>query len=51
MTLGQEIRRHDHTDTVVVARAKVNAVWIGPDRRPMRVPEVVRAGLTRTEST
>ncbi len=46
MTLGQEIRRHEDTDTVVVARAKVNAVWIGPDRRPMRVPEVVRAGLT-----
>jgi acyl-CoA thioesterase FadM len=46
MTLGQEMLRDDDAGTVVVARAKVNAVWIGPDRRPMRVPEVVRAGLT-----
>jgi acyl-CoA thioester hydrolase len=46
MTLGQEMLREEETGTVVVARAKVNAVWIGPDRRPMRVPDVVRAGLT-----
>jgi acyl-CoA thioester hydrolase len=46
MTLGQEMLRDDDSGTVVVARAKVNAVWIGPDRRPMRVPEVVRAWLT-----
>jgi acyl-CoA thioester hydrolase len=46
MTLGQEMLRDDDSGTVVVARAKVNAVWIGPDRRPMRVPEVVRGGLT-----
>jgi acyl-CoA thioester hydrolase len=45
MTLGQEMLRDEDTGTVVVARAKVNAVWIGSDRRPMRVPEVVRAGL------
>ena len=45
MTLGQEMLRNAETGTVVVARAKVNAVWIGPDRRPMRVPDVVRAGL------
>jgi acyl-CoA thioesterase FadM len=31
---------------VVVARARVTAVWIGPDRKPMRVPPDVRAGLT-----
>jgi len=24
----------------------VYAVWIGPDRRPMRVPDGVRSGLT-----
>jgi acyl-CoA thioester hydrolase len=46
MTLGQEMLRDDDSGTVVVARATVNAGWIGPDRRPMRVPEVVRAGLT-----
>jgi acyl-CoA thioesterase FadM len=45
MTLGQEMLRDDDSGPVVVARAKVNAVWIGPDRRPMRVPDVVRAGL------
>jgi acyl-CoA thioester hydrolase len=46
MTLAQEMVRDEESSTVVVARARVNAVWIGPDRRPMRVPEVVRAGLT-----
>jgi acyl-CoA thioester hydrolase len=46
MTLGQEMRRDEDGSSVVVARARVNAVWIGPDRRPMRVPDVVRAGLT-----
>ncbi len=46
MTLGQEILRDHDTGTVVVARARVYAVWFGPDRRPMRVQEVVRAGLT-----
>jgi acyl-CoA thioesterase FadM len=30
----------------VVARARVTAVWIGPDRRPMRVPDHVREGLS-----
>ncbi len=43
MVLAQEIVRADAT---VVARARVHAVWIGPDRKPMRVPEFVRAGLT-----
>lgn len=46
MVLGQEIVRHDETGPTVVARARVTAVWIGPDRRPMRVPDFVRAGLT-----
>jgi len=45
MTLAQEIVREDAPEAVVT-RARVTAVWIGPDRRPMRVPEDVRAGLT-----
>jgi YbgC/YbaW family acyl-CoA thioester hydrolase len=45
MVLAQEIVRADDTDRVVV-RAKVTAVWIGPNRKPMRVPEDVRAGLS-----
>ena len=44
MTLEQEIVRDDDPDRAVT-RARVTAVWIGPDRRPMRVPEDVRAGL------
>jgi len=44
MILAQEIVREDDP-TEVVARARVTAVWIGPDRRPMRVPDVVREGL------
>ncbi|HSH74688.1 MAG TPA: thioesterase family protein [Longimicrobiales bacterium] len=44
MILRQEIVRADDPE-VTVARARVTAVWIGPDRRPMRVPEGVRAGL------
>jgi len=31
----------------VVSRARVTAVWIGPNRKPMRVPDVVREGLTQ----
>lgn len=45
MVLGQEIVRDDDPETVV-ARARVTAVWIAPDGRPMRVPEYVRAGLS-----
>jgi YbgC/YbaW family acyl-CoA thioester hydrolase len=46
MILGQEIVRDDGAqDPTVLARARVTAVWIGPDRRPMRVPEFVRSGL------
>jgi acyl-CoA thioester hydrolase len=45
MVLAQEMLRDDGTATRV-AQARVTAVWIGPDRRPMRVPEEVRTGLT-----
>lgn len=45
MVLVQEIVREDDP-SIVVVRARVTAVWIGQDRRPMRVPEVVREGLT-----
>jgi acyl-CoA thioester hydrolase len=45
MTLAQEIVRESDPASVVT-RARVTAVWIGPDRRPMRVPEEVRSGLS-----
>lgn len=45
MLLAQEMVRADDPDTPV-ARALVTAVWIGPDRKPMRVPAEVRRGLT-----
>lgn len=45
MVLAQEIRDADRAEVVVV-RARVTAVWIGPDGKPMRVPEEVRAGLS-----
>ena len=45
MVLAQEMVRDDGSNTPV-ARARVTAVWIGPDRRPMRVPEDVRHGLS-----
>jgi acyl-CoA thioester hydrolase len=44
MELGQEILRRNPSPQRVV-QARVVAVWVGPDRRPMRVPEVVRKGL------
>jgi acyl-CoA thioester hydrolase len=44
MILAQQMVRADDPD-VVVARARVIAVWIGPDRKPMRVPPDVRDGL------
>jgi YbgC/YbaW family acyl-CoA thioester hydrolase len=47
MVLGQEIvREGEGAEETVVARARVTAVWIGPDRRPMRVPDLVRVGLS-----
>lgn len=45
MVLAQEIVRVDDPEKVV-ARARVTAVWVGPDRKPIRVPAEVRAGLT-----
>ena len=45
MILAQEMVRAEE-QSVVVARARVTAVWIGPNRKPMRVPEVVRVGLS-----
>jgi len=45
MVLAQEIVRLG-TPEAVVTRARVEAVWMGPDRRPMRVPNEVRAGLS-----
>jgi YbgC/YbaW family acyl-CoA thioester hydrolase len=29
-----------------IVQARVTAVWIGPDKRPMRVPDEVRSGLS-----
>lgn len=43
MVLAQEIRLAE--EPVVLTRARVTAVFVGEDRRPMRVPEEVRAGL------
>jgi YbgC/YbaW family acyl-CoA thioester hydrolase len=48
MVLVQEMTRDDASGTVV-SRARVTAVWIGPERKPMRVPTDVREGLTRLE--
>lgn len=45
MHFAQEIVRADEPETVVT-RSRVRAVWMGPDRRPTRVPEEVREGLT-----
>ena len=45
MVLGQEIVLEDEPETVIV-QARVRAVWIGPNGKPTRVPEHVRAGLT-----
>ncbi len=49
MVLAQEMLRDDGSGTVV-ARARVFAVWIGPERRPMRVPADVQEGLTRRKT-
>ncbi len=50
MVLRQEMTHRDRPD-VVLARARVVAVWIGPNRKPMRVPEDVRQRLTHTQPT
>lgn len=44
MVLVQEAVRAEAPDEVVV-RARVTAVWVGPDRRPIRVPGEVRAAF------
>lgn len=49
MLLAQEIVRAGDPPTVV-ARARVTAVWMGPNHRPMRVPSEVRAGLEGASS-
>ena len=45
MVLVQEIVQEEEPDTRV-AEARVTAVWIGPEGKPMRVPEHVREGLS-----
>jgi acyl-CoA thioester hydrolase len=45
VVFAQEILRLHEPETVVT-RARVTAVWIGPNGRPMRVPDHVREGLT-----
>lgn len=49
MVLAQSIDRPDQDGVETrVAEARVTAVWIGPDRRPMRVPTEVKQGLMGT---
>jgi acyl-CoA thioesterase FadM len=52
MVLEQEITRDGsggEEPSTPVVRARVVAVWIGPDGRPMRVPDEVRSGLTESD--
>ncbi len=44
MVLEQEVVRRDDP-SVVTTRARVTAVWMGSNGKPMRVPSEVRAGL------
>lgn len=44
MVLVQEVVRREAPDQVV-ARARVTAVWVGENRRPIRVPEEVKAAF------
>jgi len=44
LVLAQELVPDDDPNTIL-ARARVTAVWVGPDRRPLRVPEEVRTAL------
>jgi len=53
MVFLQEARRdprEGETDSTPVARARVVAVWIGGNGRPMRVPEEVRSGFESLEA-
>ena len=45
MTLRQEVVL-DSNPSTLIARANVTAVWIGPDRKPIRAPDEVRERLT-----
>ena len=47
MVLAQEIVRAEAPETLV-AQAETTTVWMGPNRKPIRVPEEVRAGLLGT---
>ena len=49
MVLAQEMVRADDP-SMTVARARVTAVWIGAGRKPMRVPDEVRAGLSGVDA-
>lgn len=42
MTLVQSLARQDGS---VAARARVVGVWVGPNRKPMRMPDELRQGL------
>ena len=44
MVLVQEVVRRENRDEVV-ARARVTAVWVGEQRRPIRVPAEVQAAV------
>jgi YbgC/YbaW family acyl-CoA thioester hydrolase len=44
MLLAQQIVL-EADPTVEVARARVTTVWVGQDRRPLRVPEAIRHAL------
>ena len=44
MTLGQRVVREGDPGTVV-AEASIVAVWVGADRRPIRIPDEVRAAI------
>lgn len=44
MVLAQQIAL-EADPAVEIARARVTAVWVGPDRRPLRVPEEIRHAL------
>jgi YbgC/YbaW family acyl-CoA thioester hydrolase len=50
MVLAQEIVRVDDP-AVIVTQSEVTAVWVGPDRRPTRVPNALREGLMHLETS
>ena len=53
MVMLQEARRdprEGESESTLVARARIVAVWIGENRRPIRVPEEVRDGFGELEA-